>query len=186
MVKTYTDPGFFSTFSDRERTGAKHLVDYSDVETLPEVWSLVAKRCPDALALCNPHAKPEVMFTYLQMYEKIQCFAAGLQALGVKTGDRISLISDNSPQWMIADQGIMMAGAVDAVRSSQAEREELFFIISNSGSSGLVLEDLKTFQKLRPGLNELPIELVILLSNEPIPTDETLKVFNFANFWSNY
>jgi long-chain acyl-CoA synthetase len=182
MVKTYTDPNFFSNFSERERTEAKHLIDYSNIETISEIWSVVAKRCPDVIALCDPHAKPEVIFTYTQMYEKIQYFAAGLQASEVKIGDRIALISDNSPQWMIADQGIMMAGAVDAVRSSQADREELLYIVANSGSTALVLENLKTLQKLRSSLNELPIKLVILLSNEAIPTDETLKVLNFDQF----
>ncbi|MBW4603107.1 MAG: hypothetical protein KME29_27000 [Calothrix sp. FI2-JRJ7] len=30
-------------------------------------------------------------------------------------GDRSALIADNSPRWLIAGQGIMMAGAVDAI-----------------------------------------------------------------------
>lgn len=182
MVKTFTDKDFLATFSEQDRSNAKHLVDYSDVETLPEIWALVAKRCPDIIALCDPHAKPKVVFTFTQLFEKIQCFASGLQVLGVQPGNRISLISDNSPRWMIADQGIMMAGAVDAVRSSQAEREELLYIIANSGSTAVVVEDLKTFQKLRDGLNELPIELVILLSEEEPPSDEKLKVLNFNQF----
>ncbi|BAZ10182.1 AMP-dependent synthetase and ligase [Calothrix sp. NIES-4071] len=54
----------------------------------------------------------EVVLTYTQLNQKIQCFAAGLQALGVAPGDR-------------------------------SERAELF-IIQNSGSTGLVLENLKT------------------------------------------
>lgn len=58
-----------------------------------------------------------------------------MQALGVKVGDRVALISGNSPRWIIADQGIMMAGAADAVRSSQAEQEELSFILADSGST---------------------------------------------------
>jgi long-chain acyl-CoA synthetase len=39
----------------------------------------------------------------------------------------------------------MMAGGVDAVRFSLAEREELLFIIQNNGSTSLVLENLKIF-----------------------------------------
>jgi long-chain acyl-CoA synthetase len=180
MSKTQPASSFLSNITEREKLALKRLVDYTNVESLPEIWPLAAKSFGDTVALHNPHAKPEIVITYTQLAEQIQRFAAGLQALGVKSGDRLSLISDNSPRWFIADQGIMTAGAVDAVRSSQAEREELLFIIANSGSTGLVVEDVKTLQKLRDRLNDLPIQLVILLTNETPPADETIKVLNFS------
>jgi long-subunit acyl-CoA synthetase (AMP-forming) len=43
-------------------------------------------------------------------------FAAGLRSLGVQAGDRVSLFSENSSRWLVADQGIMFNGAADAVR----------------------------------------------------------------------
>ncbi|AVH74141.1 AMP-dependent synthetase/ligase [Nostoc sp. 'Lobaria pulmonaria (5183) cyanobiont'] len=180
MSKTQTASSFLSNISERERQALKRLVDYTNVESLPEIWPLAAQRFGDIVALRNPHAKPEVVITYTQLAEQMQLFAAGLQALGVKVGDRISLIADNSPRWFIADQGIMTAGGVDAVRSSQAEKEELLFIITNSGSTAIVVEDLKTLKKLQDRLKDLPIQVVILLSDEAPPTDETLKVLNFT------
>ncbi|MEH2433714.1 MAG: long-chain fatty acid--CoA ligase [Nostoc sp.] len=180
MSKTQTASSFLSNISEQEREALKRLVDYTNVESLPEIWPLAAQKFGDVVALRNPHAKPEVAITYTQLAEQMQLFAAGLQALGVKVGDRISLISDNSPRWFIADQGIMTAGAVDAVRSSQAEKEELLFIIANSGSTAIVVEDLKTLKKLQDRLKDLPIQVVILLSDEAPPTDETLKVLNFT------
>ncbi|MCC5655574.1 long-chain fatty acid--CoA ligase [Nostoc sp. XA010] len=180
MSTTQTASSFLSNISEQERQALKRLVDYTNVESLPEIWPLASGRFGDVVALRNPHAKPEVAITYTQLAEQMRLFAAGLQALGVKVGDRISLISDNSPRWFIADQGIMTAGAVDAVRSSQAEKEELLFIIANSGSTAIVVEDLKTLKKLQDRLKDLPIQVVILLSDEAPPTDETLKVLNFS------
>ncbi|MEH2380585.1 MAG: AMP-binding protein [Nostoc sp.] len=180
MSKTQTASSFLSNISERERQALKRLVDYTNVESLPEIWPLAAERFGDVVALRSPHAKPEVVITYTQLVEQMRLFAAGLQALGIKVGDRISLIADNSPRWFIADQGIMTAGGVDVVRSSQAEKEELLFIIANSGSTAIVVEDLKTLKKLQDRLNDLPIQVVILLSDEAPPTDETLKVLNFA------
>ncbi|WYL92509.1 MAG: AMP-binding protein [Gloeotrichia echinulata IR180] len=179
MSKTQPASIYLSNITAREREALKDLADYTTVDSLPEIWPLAAKRFRDTIALHNPHAQSEVLITYAELAMQIQRFAAGLQALGVKVGDRISLIADNSPRWLIADQGIMTAGAVNAVRSSQAEKEELLFIIANSGSMALVVEDLKTLKKLRDRLNDLPIQSIILLSDEPPPTDETLKVINF-------
>ncbi len=169
-----------SQLTEKERQVLQGLANYTKVDSLPEIWPLAAQRFGDTVALQNPHAQPAVLITYAQLAEQIRQFAAGLQALGVTVGDRISLIADNSPRWFIADQGIMTAGAADAVRSSQAEREELLFIIANSGSTALVIEDLKTLKKLREGLNDLPIPLVILLSDEAPPKEESLKVLNFS------
>ena len=166
--------------TEQERSNLNRLVDYTSVQSLPEIWSLAAQRFGQTVALKNPHVNPEVVITYSQLNKLIQQFAAGLQSLGVKIGDRISLFADNSPRWFIADQGIMTAGAVDAVRSGQAEREELRFIMANSGSTALVVEDLKTLQKLRDYLNDLPINLIILLSDEEPEDLANIKMLNFS------
>ncbi|HLP89822.1 MAG TPA: long-chain fatty acid--CoA ligase [Nostocaceae cyanobacterium] len=180
MSTTHNLPSYLANLTEREYRALQSVTDYSGVKWLPEIWQLAAKRFGDTVALHSPHSKPETVITYTELADKIRTFAAGLQALGVKVGDRISLISDNSPRWFIADQGIMTAGAVNAVRSSQAEREELIFIITNSGSTALVLEDIKTLNKLRERLKDLPIQFIILLSDETAPPEEILKVLNFA------
>ncbi len=155
------------------------LPDYSTIESLPEIWPIVAKQYGDMVALHDPHAQPEVILTYAQLYERIKQFASGLQALGVQPESKVSLIADNSPRWFIADQGIITAGAVDAVRSSQAEKQELLYIIGDSDSTALVVENLKTLNKLRPELEELPVSLIVLLSDEQPETEGTIKIVNF-------
>jgi long-chain acyl-CoA synthetase len=187
MTKQQSTTSFLANISERERLALQNLVDYTDVESLPEIWNLTARQFGNIVALHDPHSKPEVKITYSQLSEQIQQFAAGLQKLGINMnnsetlpyGERVSLIADNSPRWFIADQGIMTAGAVNAVRSAQAEREELLYIISHSGSTALVVEDIKTLNKLGERLNELPIKLVVLLSEETPPTELNFQVVNF-------
>lgn len=168
-------------------TNSTHSPNYSAVQSLPEIWSLVAKQFANIVALKDPHAQPEIALTYAQLYQQIQQFAAGVQALGMTPEidsegipTRMALFADNSPRWMIADQGMITAGAANVVRSAQAEREELLFILADSGSTALVLENLGLLKKLRSGLDSLPIELVILLSEEQPDTDEALKVVNYS------
>jgi len=178
MLRTSTQQNLSLPMTKRERLLLKRLIDYSQVQSVPEVWSVVANKFGDTVALRDPHRKPEVVVTYTQLYQYIKQFAGGLQALGIKAGEHISLISDNFPRWFVADQGMMMAGAVNAVRSSQAEREELLYILAHSGSTVVVVENLQTLKKLRAGIDDLPIKLVILLSDEA-PPEESLKVLNF-------
>jgi long-chain acyl-CoA synthetase len=147
---------FLDNISKREKLALQGLVDYTNVESLPEIWPLAAREFGNIIALHNPHSQPELKITYSQLSDLIQQFAIGLQVLGINMnhsenlpyGERVSLIADNSPRWFIADQGIMTTGAVNAVRSAQAEREELLYIITHSGSTALVVEDIKTLNKL--------------------------------------
>jgi len=178
--------------SQQESDNLKRAADYSSVQSFPEIWPLAAQRFENIVALNDPHgvgaygAKPSTL-TYAQLYQQIQQFAAGLQALGFnaeldKTGipTLIALFADNSPRWMIADQGIITAGAANVVRSAQADREELLYILEDSGSIGLVVENLALLKSLRDRLDSLPIQLVVLLSEEKPPESETLKILNYS------
>lgn len=153
--------------------------EYLALESLPEIWQIAAEKFGDTVALKDPHAKPEVVISYGDLFIKIKQFAAGLQALGSQPQDKIALFADNSPRWFIADQGIMMAGAVDVVRSSGAEKQELAYILENSDSTSLVVENLTTLGKLSSTLTDLPIGLVVLLSDENPPEDAAIKTVNF-------
>jgi long-chain acyl-CoA synthetase len=158
------------------------IIDYSTAQSLPDLWTILLQQpiVSQIVALQDPHSKPALQLTYGEVVQKIRQFAAGLQALGVQVGDRVALFADNSPRWLIADQGMMTAGAIDAVRGSQADPDELLFILSHSDSMALVAQDLALLKKLLPTVATLPIRFVILLSDET--PDETIypKILNFS------
>jgi len=154
-------------------------LNYSTASSLPELWSKLAAHYADYIALDDPHQNPPVKITYQQLNQKIQQFAAGLQAQGIEPDTKIALFADNSPRWFIADQGIMTAGAVNVVRSAQADAAELLYIFTDSDSTVLVVEDKKTLDRLNDQFGDLSIELIVLLSDESVELPER-TVFNFS------
>jgi long-chain acyl-CoA synthetase len=173
-------PAVLRTLEARDRAGVEGLRDYSQIQSLPEIWPLAAERYGDTLALNDPHNSPQATLTYRQLAAEIATFASGLQALGVAPRTAVALFADNSHRWMIADQGIMTAGCVDAVRSAQADGEELRYIAEHSGSTVLVLQDLKLWQRLQVLLGSLPMQLGVVLSDETPPADAPFKMVNFS------
>ncbi|MFM7887464.1 MAG: AMP-dependent synthetase/ligase [Pseudanabaena sp.] len=145
------------------------------LSSLWQIWEQGAKAHPDAIALYDPHTKPPVRISYKDTFEQINQFGAGLRSLGVNFGDKVALIADNSPRWLIADQGILAIGAANATRSSQAERSELLYIIEHSDSVAIVVDNLATLKKLEPELHSLPVKQIILLSDETPPEG----IYNF-------
>ncbi len=143
--------------------------------SLWQMWQNAAQVHPEAIALYDPHAKPQVRLTYGETFEQLNAFGAGLRSLGIKFGEKVALIADNSPRWLIADQGILAIGAANATRSSQADRSELLYIIEHSDSVAIVIENLATLQKLEPELHTGQVQHIILLSDETPPEG----VYNF-------
>lgn len=134
--------------------------------TLISVWERSSWVYADRIALYSPHSSPAVKLTYGRLYKLILDFAGGLQTLGLEPGDRIAIIADNSPQWLIADQGSLFAGLINVPRSATASLPELEYILQHSGSRTVIVQDVKTWRRLREGILNLQISRVILLSNE--------------------
>ncbi|HEY9888534.1 MAG TPA: AMP-binding protein, partial [Candidatus Obscuribacterales bacterium] len=164
----------------RDRAGIALQRDYSHLRSLPEIWPLAAERYGSLLAINDPHNQPSAQLTYQELWDTIRQFAAGLQGLGMAPATHVAFFADNSHRWLIADQGIMAAGGVDAVRSAQAETEELRYIAEHSDSTVLIVENLKLWQRLSDRLRELPLQFVVVLSDETVPADGFCKMVNYA------
>lgn len=156
--------------------------DYFALNSLGEIWGLLPDYCGDIIALSDPHSEPEVRLTYTELAKTIKQFASALQFLDVQSGEKIALFADNSPRWLIADQGIIINGCVDAVRSPLAEREELLYILAHSDSAVLVIQDRASLEKLRPELDDFSLKFVVLLSDETINKDYPYTIYNFSDF----
>ncbi|MBR8830179.1 MAG: Long-chain-fatty-acid--CoA ligase FadD15 [Chroococcopsis gigantea SAG 12.99] len=156
------------------------LVNYSQIQSLPEIWPVTAQKFGNLPALHDPHSKPELILTYGQLYQQLRQFAAALQSLGIEPREKIAIFADNSPRWFIADQGTMMAGATNAVRSALADKDELLYILADSDSGSLIVENIKTLEKLKAGIDAINLKFIVLLSDETPTENGGVKIFNFS------
>jgi long-chain acyl-CoA synthetase len=62
--------------------------------------------------------------------------AQGLVQLGFQRGDRIMLVSENRPEWAIADLAIMAAGCITVPTYITNTERDHFHILENSGARG--------------------------------------------------
>ncbi|MEM7795382.1 MAG: AMP-binding protein [Cyanobacteria bacterium P01_C01_bin.118] len=168
------------TLSPQEAQNIAQAIDYGHVQSVAGIWPIVAGRYPNQVALEDPHGTPQLTLTYGQLTQQINQFAAALQTLGIQPQDKIALFSDNQPRWLVADQGIMTAGAVDAVRGSQADKDELAYILDNSDAVAMIVQDQATLTKLADLLGDKNLRFIVLLSDEEPQLDTTAKLLNFT------
>ena len=167
---------------EQEKINHAKAIDYNSIDAIPEVWPIIAAKHGEHLALHDPHTNPETKYTYRQLTDAINQFAAGLQVLGVQPEEKIALFSENRPRWMVADQGIMTAGAIDAVRGANSDKAELLYILNNSDSIGLIVQDITVLSKLAADISGLGLRFVILLTDEAAELDADLGGARLMNF----
>ncbi|MEP5937649.1 MAG: long-chain fatty acid--CoA ligase [Erythrobacter sp.] len=105
---------------------------------LPDMLASATKRDPNAPFL---HFLGRT-FSYEAILTEAQCFAAGLQAMGIAKGDRVGLFLPNVPIYASAYYGAMMAGAVVVNFSPLYTVEELAWQVEDSGTRLLVTVDV--------------------------------------------
>ena len=77
--------------------------------------------------------------TYKQMGSRSRQLASALRQLGIETGDRVLLFSDNCPEWPISYFGIALAGAVSVPLLTGFSAEQIQHISEHSGVSAICL-----------------------------------------------
>ena len=82
-----------------------------------------------------------VGITYDELYEKVELFAHGLKSIGVKRGDKISILSENRPEWPIADFASLAIGAIDVPIFPTLTAKQIEYILLNGDASVIVVSN---------------------------------------------
>ncbi|MGW1889056.1 AMP-dependent synthetase/ligase [Streptomyces sp. NPDC002004] len=162
----------------------------SDTQTLienrpPSVANLFLERVaatPDAEAYRYPvppasgqGADDWKSLSWQEAADRVFAIAAGLVELGVRSEERVALASSTRVEWILADLGILCAGAATTTVYPQTNAEESAFILSDSGSKVLIAEDAGQLAKARERRAELPelahVVVVDATGVQPDPAD---------------
>lgn len=88
--------------------------------------------------------------SWAEAARQIASLAASLGELGLVPGDRVMLVSENRPEWCIADLGIMAAGCITVpTYTTNAERDHQH-IIEDSGASAIIVSTQKLAAAVMP------------------------------------
>ncbi|MFM5924842.1 MAG: AMP-dependent synthetase/ligase [Novosphingobium sp.] len=126
-------------------------MDISDLGSVRNLVELFLKRAdakgdkPFLWAKTSGKWQP---LSWNEVARQVCCLAEALRALGLKDGDRVMLVSENRPEWCIADLGIMAAGCITVpAYVTNTERDHLH-IQEDSGASAVIVANDKLAKPL--------------------------------------
>ncbi len=125
--------------------------------TLHESLTMAAEKFPNNTAIIFFDHK----MTYRELDTAATKFAAALQGLDVKKGDRVMIYMPNTPQFVIAFYGILRAGAIVVPTNPQYVPRELAYQATDSGSETIVALTMN-WKTIREARAQTPLKRVIL------------------------
>src|SRR5215218_6193897 len=102
--------------------------------------------------------------------QRVKNVALGLAALGVRPGDRIALLSENRPEWSIADLAILSLGAINVPIYTTQALDQVDYILSDSGARAIFISTRRLYKHASPVLAKRPMEHLIFFEPE-VPED---------------
>ncbi|MBM4351167.1 MAG: long-chain fatty acid--CoA ligase [Deltaproteobacteria bacterium] len=149
-------------------------------ETLLNYFQNHVKEHPDRVAIRHKDYGIWHDVTWAQYGEKVRQVAMGLISLGFKKGECVSIISENRPEWVYADFGIMSAGGVTAGVYATNSPEQCGYVVQNSGSRFYFAENEEQFDKTLKFRKDTPcLEKVIVMEMEGLKRYEDPMLMSF-------
>ncbi|MFI5629060.1 AMP-dependent synthetase/ligase [Streptomyces sp. NPDC051664] len=110
--------------------------------------------------------------SWAQAAERVYAIAAGLIGLGVAPEERVALSSATRVEWILADLGVMCAGAATTTIYPSTNAEESSFILADSESRVLIAEDAGQLAKARESRADLPnLTHVVVIDPDGVEPD---------------
>ena len=110
---------------------AKNRDFLENLNHIDQIWENLKFKCGDTLAVCDLRGKYQEKFSYSELADLITKVSFSFKNFGLVKGDVVTVISENSPRWLVVDQGLMRLGAINAVRGINSPSVELDSLLNS-------------------------------------------------------
>ena len=120
-----------------------------------------------------------VDISHAQLLERVRRTSLALTDLGLARGDRVAILSENRPEWAVADYACLSAGLADVPIYPTLPAEQMVHILNDSGAVAMFVSSLEQAAKIariRPDLPALRT-VISFIAPAPVGCDMTMDEF---------
>jgi len=144
-----------------------------DVRTIAALPFYVAARHDRPAHVRRCEGDRFVEFSSHGFLDDIRAFSLGLQALGVRAGDRVGIVCESRPEWSLADLAILTARAITVPVYPTLSATQTRFILNDAGASVAIVSDAVQLAKLQGVAATLPGLHTVIVIVAPEPRHES-------------
>jgi long-chain acyl-CoA synthetase len=102
-----------------------------------------------------------------ELYRQVHGVARALESWGVRKGDRVAILSENRPEWQMADFAILLLGAVDVPVYTTLTAEQIEYLMQDSGARYIFVSTPGQLRRLLSIKTAGLIERIIIMDDLP-------------------
>jgi long-chain acyl-CoA synthetase len=118
------------------------------VATLSQSFEAQARKYGARAFLKDKRDKVWTEHSWTEVSEAAGKLRAGLMGLGVRPGDRVAILSENCPEWIVVDQAVLGLGAIVIPLYTTSGVEETAHVISDSGAKIVAVNGPELLKKI--------------------------------------
>jgi long-chain acyl-CoA synthetase len=113
---------------------------------------------------------------------KVRDFSLGLRTLGFNAGDKLIILSENRPEWVMTDLAALCSGGISVPVYTTLSPEQVKYIINDSDATVVVCSNEELWDKIRAIKNELPLvsHFITFLTEAPEGVKTFAEVVEFG------
>ncbi len=173
------ETGAAGSLDGRARANGRHNGRHNgkvDAANLAEVYRASATRFADSPAFATRGQNKEfTALSFGELYETGLRLATGLIDLGLRAREHVVLLADNRAEWIMADYGIILAGAADVPRGTDVTDGDIRYIVAHSDARFAFVENQDVLAKIERNREFLPAVEHIVLMSGPVPSSPNLS-----------
>jgi long-chain acyl-CoA synthetase len=155
-------------------------MNYRDIRNLPVMFYEQAERLSGRPFLWRKVSGTWQALTWTEVADKARALAHGLRALGIGKGDRVVLVSESRPEWLIADMAIMTAGAITVPAYITNTINDHLHILSDSGARCAIVSTAQLAEALLPAAAQVSgVDHVIAMEKPVMPVPAGVRVLDW-------
>ena len=133
-----------------------------NLKTLNEIFFSVVDR-DDRVVMMHRRAIQWVSISSFEFYQGVLGVARALRDWGIAKGDRVAILSENRPEWTIADFACLLMGAVVVPVYTTLTGEQTAYILQDSGARVIFVSNDKQLQKVQSIQSQTAVGRIVVM-----------------------
>ncbi|MDC1538555.1 long-chain fatty acid--CoA ligase [Pelagibacteraceae bacterium] len=148
-------------------------MNISSYKSLPELFLEKSEENSHKIQLVrkNKETGNDFIYSWAKTKKEVFAFANFLSQQNIKKGDRVMLVSENRPEWLISDIAIMCHGLVTVPNYTTYSVKDFEYIIKDCKPAGLVVSSKALLKKIIQAKNNLNYGFNFIIHLDPFEID---------------
>ena len=154
-------------------------INFDNFNSVVSLFNHQCKELKDSPYLWRKVEGKFLSLSWLEVQKKVNALAKGLISLGILKGDRVVILSENRPEWQIADLAIMSIGGITVPAYTTSTTSDYKHIINHSEARCIIISSNDLALKAIPATLNSKCKNVILIDEDKKKFDEPLYFTNW-------